>query len=97
MSGYAARTWPSWPMMPVSWVISGTLRPGNHSDTTRRTLMKVIASPAPTSTRAATAVGTSVATASSACPAAIVTAPAATIAREPKRSSASPTGICSAA
>ena len=58
--------------------------------------MKVIASPAPTSTRAATAVGTSSASASTSCPAAMVSAPARISRREPNRSSATPTGICSA-
>ena len=44
----------------MSCVIRGTVRPGNHSAMTRSTLMKVMASPAPTSTRAAIAVGRSV-------------------------------------
>ena len=78
----------------MSWVISGTVRPGNHSETSRSTLMKVMASPAPTSTRAATAVGTSEASASTSWPAAIVSAPARIIRREPSRSSATPTGTC---
>ena len=83
--------------MPVSWVITGTVRPGNHSDTIRSTLMNVIASPAPTSTRAATAVGTSSASPSRSWPAAIVSAPSRIIRREPNRSSATPTGTCIAA
>ena len=78
----------------MSWVISGTIVPGNQNETTRSTLMKVIASPAPTSTRAATAVGTSSARASTSCPAAMVTAPARISRREPSRSRATPTGIC---
>ena len=83
--------------MPVSWVTSGTVRPGNHSPMTRSTLMNVIASPAPTSTRAAIAVGTSVASASTSWPAAIVIAPPRIIRREPNRSRATPTGTCRAA
>jgi hypothetical protein len=59
--------------------------------------MKVMASPAPTSTRAAIAVGTSVASASTNWPAAIVSAPARIMRREPNRSSATPTGTCRAA
>ena len=93
----AAAIEPSWPKMPVSWVISGTVRPVNHMPITRSTLMNVIASPAPTSTRATMAVGTSVATARRNWPAAIVSAPARIIRREPNRSSATPTGTCSAA
>ena len=65
--------------------------------TTESTLMKVSASPAPTSTRAATASGMVPATASSTCPAAMVNAPAATSRRAPNRSSSMPTGTCSAA
>ena len=48
----------------MSWVISGMTGPANQNETTRSTLMKVMASPAPTRTRAATAVGTSSASAS---------------------------------
>ncbi len=54
-SGMAAAIWPSWPRMPVSWMISGARPGGNHRGTSRSTLMKVIASPAPTSTRPSTA------------------------------------------
>jgi hypothetical protein len=78
----------------VSCVISGTVRPGNHTATNRRTLMNVIASPAPTSTRAATAAGTSEASASTSWPTAMVTAPARIMRREPSRSRATPTGTC---
>ena len=81
----------------MSWVISGTVRPGNQKPMTRSTLMNVIASPAPTSTRAAMAVGTSVASASTSWPIAIVTPPATMSRRDPNRSSATPTGTCSPA
>ena len=50
-SGTAAAICPNWPRMPVSCVISGARWGGNHSATSRSTLMNVIASPAPTSTR----------------------------------------------
>ena len=76
----------------IDTMTTGTVRPGNHSGTSRSTLMKVIASPAPTSTRATTAVGTLSARASTSCPTAMVTAPATIIFREPNRSSSTPTG-----
>ena len=56
-NGIADSTCPSWPMSPVSCVITGTRRAGNHATTTASTLMNVNASPAPTSTRAAMASG----------------------------------------
>jgi hypothetical protein len=82
-NGSADSTCPSWPSRPVSWVISGTRRAGNQAVTTESTLMKVSASPAPTSTRAVTASGMVSATASSNCPAAMVSAPT-TISRRPE-------------
>ena len=60
---------------PVSCVITGTRRGGNHAVTTESTLMNVSASPVPTSTRAAMARGSEVASASTSWPAAIVNAP----------------------
>ena len=53
--GIAATTAPSWPRVPVSWVISGIRRTGNQVLTSRSTQMKVIASPMPTKTRATSA------------------------------------------
>ena len=43
--------------MPVSWVSSGTRDGANHSGISRITEMKVMASPAPTSTRPSTPPG----------------------------------------
>ena len=93
-SGTAESTCPSWPTSPVSWVITGTRRAGNHAVTTESTLMKVSASPMPTSTRAAIASGSEPASARSSWPAAIASAPAVISARPPNRSSSRPTGIC---
>ena len=59
--------------------------------------MNVSASPVPISTRAATASGSVVASASTSWPAAIVSAPVTTSARPPNRSSSRPTGTCRAA
>ena len=83
--------------MPVSWVKTGARRGGNQTVTRRSTLMKVRASPVPTSTRASTAPGTVSAVASTACPAAMTSAPAVTMRREPNRSSSTPLGTCIAA
>ena len=83
--------------MPVSWVSTGTRRTGNQAATSRSTEMNVSASPAPTSTRATMASGSTVVNASRSCPAAITVAPIAMRAREPKRSSSSPTGTCNPA
>jgi len=88
----AATISPAWPISAVSWVTSGARPAGNHSETSRSTLMNVIASPAPTSTRAASPAGTLPAWASSSSPAAISSAPATIIRREPIRSSSTPTG-----
>src|SRR5215213_10171847 len=83
--------------MPVSCVNSGTRPAGNQLTTSRSTHTKVIASPAPTSTRATTASGRLVVNASSTCPAAMTKAPA-TISRfDPMRSSRIPIGTCSPA
>ncbi len=96
-SGTADSTCPSCPTRPVSCVITGTRRGGNQAVTTERTLMNVSASPVPISTRAVTASGSVVASASTSWPVAIVNAPTATSVRPPNRSSSSPTGTCSAA
>jgi hypothetical protein len=59
--------------------------------------MNVRASPVPTSTRATTASGIPVASASTSCPAAIVSAPTTTSRFAPNRSSSTPAGTCRAA
>ena len=53
-----------------------------------------IASPAPSSTRAATPTGNVVANANASCPVVIRVRPASSSARDPNRSSSTPTGIC---
>ena len=53
--GTAATIAPSWPSVPVSWVINGIRRGGNQLLTSRSTQMKVMASPTPTNTRASSA------------------------------------------
>ena len=62
--------------------------------TSRITLTKIIASPAPSSARAATATGNEVAKANISCPPVIITSPTSSSRREPNRSSSTPTGIC---
>ena len=78
----------------MSCTITGLRRGGNHSATTRTTLMNDIASPSPISTRATIASRTSVTNANASCPAVMNAAPAASIRREPNRSSSMPTGTC---
>jgi hypothetical protein len=78
-------------------VTIGTRRAGNQAGMIRSTEMNVMASPAPTMTRASTAGPGWVASARDAWPTAISTAPAAISSREPKRSTSTPTGICMAA
>jgi len=96
-SGIALSTWPSWPMSPVSWVMTGARRGGNQAFTTRSTLMNVNASPAPTSARARKAAGSADASASVSCPAAMISPPTRISRRAPNRSSSNPTGTCSTA
>ena len=93
-SGNAATTCPACPSSPVSWVTRGARRAGNHAGISRSTLMNVIASPAPTSTRAASPSDRLPAAAISSCPPAMSTAPATIMRREPTRSSTTPTGTC---
>ena len=62
--------------------------------TSRITLTKIIASPAPSTARAPTATGNDVANANTSCPAVISTSPVRSIARDPNRSSSTPIGIC---
>jgi len=96
-NGTAESTCPNCPTMPVSWVTTGTRRAGNHCGTRRSTLRNVIASPAPTRTRATTAPVTPSANASSTWPLAITSAPVTTRRTDPNRSSSMPTGTCSPA
>ena len=81
----------------MTWVITGTRRGGSQAVTSRSMLMKVTASPAPTSTRPTRASGTFGLTASSVCPSAMKAAPVAIRMRGPNRSSSSPAGTCSPA
>ena len=91
-SGIAAASWPSWPTSPVTWVMRGTWRAGNHTATRLSTEMKVAASPAPMSTRATYTSGSACTTPRSACPVAMSTAPPAMRVRAPNRSRSTPTG-----
>ena len=94
VSGAAARIAPTWPTCPVSWVTSGAWRTRNQADTSRITLTKIIASPAPTTARAPTATGNEVANANTSWAAVINTSPVSSSARDPNRSSSTPVGIC---
>ena len=94
MSGTAEATAPSWPSSPVSWTISGLRRGENQTMTSRITLMKVIASPQPTSTRPPTASARFAETAKRSWPQAMTPAPISSIRLEPSRSTRTPTGIC---
>ncbi len=64
-TGIALANCPAWPMRPVVWTSIGTRRGGNHSAISRLAPMKIGASPAPMSTRAISARGTSCVKASS--------------------------------
>ena len=81
----------------MSWVTIGAWRTRNHTVTRRITLTKTIASPAPSTARAATAPPKDVVNAKNSCPAVINARPDSSIARDPKRSSITPTGTCIAA
>ena len=96
-NGTTLKSWPSWPDIPVSWVSSGTRTGANQIGISRITAMNVMASPAPTRTRPTTPPGMLSANASCSCPRPIRMAPPAIMAREPKRSTRIPTGICRAA
>ena len=78
-------------------MISGLCRSPNHSATTRMTLTKIIASPAPTSIRASTPSSNVPTTANSSWPPVIRASPVRMSSLEPYRSSRTPTGTCSAA
>ena len=58
------------------------------------TLTKIIASPAPRTARDSTAPPNDVLNAKPSCPAVISTSPLSSIARDPNRSSSTPTGTC---
>ena len=55
--GTVATIAPAPPSSPVSWDITGCRSAGNHSISTRSTLMKTSASPTPSTARAASAAG----------------------------------------
>ena len=82
-SGPAAAIAPSCPVRPVSWVTIGACRTRNQIVTSRITLTNTIASPAPTTARAATAPPKEVEKAKASWPAVISTSPASSMAREP--------------
>ncbi len=92
--GTAAMIAPSWPVTPVSCVITGTRRGANQVLTSRSTQMNVMASPTPTKTRATSAQAYVSANANPACASVRVMAPVRSMRRGPNRSSSRPTGIC---
>ena len=96
-SGNEAAMAPTWPSCPVSWVMSGLCRVPNHRAATRITLTKIIASPAPTSTRARTPSSKVPTTEKSSWPPVIRASPVRIIRLDPNRSSSTPTGTCRAA
>ncbi|GAB2869134.1 hypothetical protein GCM10027176_83490 [Actinoallomurus bryophytorum] len=93
-SGTVPETWPSAPAIAVSAVSSANRRRGNHEAASRMTLMKVKASPRPTSARPSTASGIEVADANSTSPTAMDSSAATSIRRGPNRSAMMPAGIC---
>lgn len=92
--GRIAKSCPVCPTMPVSCTMKGACRSGNQTATTRSTLGKIAASPAPSSMRARIAVPTLGANAITSWPTAMRNMPIVMIGRAPKRSSRMPTGIC---
>ncbi len=96
-NGAAAMIAPIWPTWPVIWVTTGAWRTRNHSATSRITLTKIVASPAPSTALASTATGNDVAYANISCPSDISASPASSSTRDPYRSSSTPIGICSPA
>ncbi len=93
-NGIADRTCPSAPTVPRSWDANGRVRPENQLESSRRTEINVIASPAPTRMRPRIAIPILGATARVACPATISPAPRRMRNRGPTRSSTIPMGIC---
>ena len=96
-SGIELSSCPACPSMPVSWLSTG-IRPGlNQAGSSRSTGVNVIASPAPTRTRAMIAETRLPLNARSSWPRNINSAPQPSTIRLPNRSTSSPTGICIAA
>ena len=91
--GMAESNWPDCPRVPTHCCSCGSRRGENQAPSRRSTERKVIASPAPTSTRPTIATPSSLASPTAACPSAIDRAPAAMSTRGPKRSMSTPTGI----
>ena len=96
-SGAAAAIAPTWPTMPVSWVTNGACLTRNQTATSRSSEVKIIASPAPSRTRAAMPTGNDPANANQNCPTVIRVSPVNISRFEPNRSISTPTGICIAA
>ena len=96
-SGLAAATAPSWPIIPVSWVMKGACLTRNHRTTSRRSEVKTIASPQPSSIRARTPEVKLSAKANHSCAAVMRTSPPRSSGLLPKRSRSTPTGTCIAA
>ncbi len=88
---------PIWPSRPVSWVTTGILIGGNHSDTTRSRGMKTMASPIPTNTRARMPAGKESMNAKPSWATVMKVTPDSSSRFGPNRSSSAPTGICIAA
>ncbi len=85
---------PAMPTRPASWATSGPRRAGNQRVPSRRTLMKVMASPQPSSAREASAMPYDGERANPTWPAVNSTTPMASTFLVPSRSTSRPTGIC---
>ncbi len=85
---------PPVPTRPVSWATNGLRAAGNQRAAIRSTLMKVIASPQPSTARDASAGANAVENANASCPALIRATPSSSTRRGPIRSTSRPTGIC---
>ena len=88
---------PTCPRTPVNWVIMAVRPGGNHRATSCIRLMKIIASPMPTKTRAATPAPNVLAKAKANWPPVISRTPVINSFFAPTRSRMAPTGICMAA
>ncbi|CAM5629445.1 hypothetical protein SALBM217S_02847 [Streptomyces griseoloalbus] len=82
------------PISPAICPTSGPRRAGNQRVPSRSTLMKVIASPQPSSARAASAMPYDGERAKPSCPRVNSTAPRLSTFLVPSRSTSRPTGIC---
>ena len=82
------------PNSAATCAISGPRRAGNQRVPSRSTLMKVIASPQPSSAREASAVPYEGESAKPSCPAVNSTTPMVSTFLVPSRSTIRPTGIC---